>query len=248
MAERENPMEAAKRLMRPELPKRFYKAVRVVPAEGGFTVRLDERNVRTPGKKLLAVRDRSLAEVIAAEWDAQGKTIDPRTMPLTKLVNVALDRVSAEALAVQAEIVKYAGTDLICYRAETPEGLAAAQEEAWSPLVAWASEALGARLRLAQGIVHVMQEDGVGDAVARAVAGLDVLRLAALHLAMTLTGSAIIALALSRGRLAAEEAWAAAHVDEDWQMAQWGADEIALAARAARRRDFDAAVLVLASR
>jgi chaperone required for assembly of F1-ATPase len=236
MGETNNPMAAAQRLMRPVLPKRFYKTVSVAPHEGGFTVRLDERTVRTPGKKMLVVRDRRIVEALAAEWEAQTTVVDPKTMPLTKLVNVALDRVASEALAVQAEIVKYAGSDLICYRAAGPAGLAEAQDKQWAPLVVWARDTLGVQLRLAVGVVHVAQDRAVGDAVARAVAGLDVLRLAALHVAMTLTGSAVIALALSRGRLTTDQAWAAAHVDEDWQISQWGADDIALKAHAARRR------------
>jgi chaperone required for assembly of F1-ATPase len=209
-------------------------------------VALDGRIAKTPGKKPLAVAPRGVAEALAGEWRAQAGTIDPATMPLTRLINAALDRVAAEMAGVRAEIVKYAGSDLICYRAETPAKLIAAQDAAWSPLVAWAKDALRVRLRLATGVVHVPQDAAVGEAVAAAVAPLDALNLAALHLAMTLTGSAIIALALARGRLTPDQAWAAAHIDEDWQMAQWGTDPTALAARAARRRDFDAAALVLA--
>ena len=246
MADKENPTTATQRLARPVLPRRFYKNVSVGPADGGFAVLLDGRAAKTPGRKPLVVASRTVADALAAEWEAQRDVIDPGGMPLTRLVNAAIDRVAADPSGVRAEIVKYAMSDAVCYRAETPASLVAAQERAWAPLVAWARERLGVRLRLTAGVVHVAQDQEVATAVEAATTSLPAVPLAALHLAMTLTGSAIVALALLEGRLTADEAWSAAHVDEDWQMAQWGADEIALSRRAARRRDFDAAVLVLA--
>ena len=145
----------------------------------------------------------------------------------------------------QADIVAHAGSDLICYRAEGPEGLTAAEEAAWGPLVAWARDDLGARLLLAESIIHVAQDDAAIAAIDEAVKPFDALGLSALHVATTLTGSAIIALALARGRLTVEEAWGAAHVDEDWQMSQWGQDDMALARRAVRLAELKAAALVL---
>ncbi len=248
MSEPHNPMEAARRNARPPLPRRFYKEVGVSREGEAFAVLLDGKPVRTPARHLLAVPTSALAERLAEEWRAQGDVVDPATMPLTRIVNAALDRVAGEMAAVRADVVRYAGSDLICYRAEAPEGLAGAQEAAWGPLVAWAREALGARLTLAAGVVYVPQDADALAAVDAAVAPLDALGLAALHTATTLTGSAIVALAVQRSRLTAEEAWAAAHVDEDWQMAQWGADETALAARAARWREMQAAVLILRER
>ena len=137
-----------------------------------------------------------IAEALAAEWEAQGERIDPATMPLTRIVNAAIDRVAGEMAAVRADIVKYAGSDLICYRAEGPQSLIEAQDAAWAPLIAWAREALGARFVLAGGVVHVAQDAASLAAIDAALAPLDALRLAALHTATTLTGSAVIALAL----------------------------------------------------
>jgi chaperone required for assembly of F1-ATPase len=190
----------------------------------------------------------ALAEAVAAEWRAQGDRVDPATMPLTRLVNVAIDHVGAASAAVRTDIVKYAGSDLVCYRADGPAALVAAQEAHWGPLVAWANQRFGIRLRTTTGIAHVAQDASLGAAVAAAIAQYPPLRLAALHLATTLTGSAVVALALAESALAPDAAWEAAHVDEDWQMAQWGTDTIALAARANRRRDFDAAAFVLTAR
>jgi chaperone required for assembly of F1-ATPase len=242
-----NPLGSAQRLSRPELPRRFYETAGFAPAEGGFVLTLDSRPARTPGRHPLVVPTEALAGELAAEWAAQGERIDPAAMPLTRIVNVAIDRVAGEMAAVRADIVQYAGSDLICYRAEGPQSLIDRQNEAWSPVIAWVREELGVRLVLAEGIVHVAQEPGALIEVDRAIAPLDALGLAALHTATTLTGSAIIALALQRGRLTAEEAWAAAHVDEDWQMEQWGRDEGALAHRATRWREMNAAAVVLAS-
>lgn len=235
------------RLSRPELPKRFYKTAAAGPHGAGFALLLDGRAVKTPGRRPLVVASKRIAEALAAEWDGQGERIDPSTMPITRIVNAAIDHVAGQMEAVRAEIVKYAGSDLICYRAEAPDALAAMQAAQWDPLVRWAREALGAHLRLAAGIVHVGQPREALAAIDRAVAPLDPLPLAAVSTVTTLTGSAIIALAVARGRLAAEEAWAASLIDEDWEMEHWGRDEAALAARAFRWREMGAAGLILSS-
>jgi chaperone required for assembly of F1-ATPase len=242
MSEDETPMGAAQRLARPALPRRFYSQVSVEPQDGGFGVLLDGRTIRTPAKRPLVVPRRDVADAMAAEWEAQGEEIDPASMPLTRLVNSAIDRVSAEMAAVRDDIVKHAGSDLICYRAEGPQPLVEVEERLWSPILAAAERALGVRFVLAGGIVHVGQEPRTLAAVGEALAPYDALSLAAIHSMTTLTGSALIALGVARGELSAEDAWLAAHADEDWQMSQWGADELALEARANRWRDMQAAV------
>ncbi len=243
---RTNPMTAAQRLARRELPRRFYKEAVAGPHEGGFAVRLDGRIAKTPERKPMVVASEVVASALAAEWAAQGEFIDPTTMPIARIVNAAIDRVAAEMEAVRADIVAYSQSDLVCYRAEGPQSLVEAQEAAWRPVVAWAPAALGVSLVLAQGVVPVAQDPRLVDAAAGAVAPLDPLALAALHTATSLTGSALIALAMARGALAPEAAWAAAHVDEDWQMSRWGRDEAALAQREARWREMAAAALILA--
>ncbi len=242
-----NPMAAAQRLARQELPRRFYKAASVAPQTQGFALTLDGKQAKTPGRNPLVLSDRAVAEALAAEWQAQGERIDPATMPLTRIVHSAIDRVAREMGPVRAEIVKYAGSDLVCYRGEGPESLVAAQEAAWGPVLAWAREALGARFVLAEGIIAVEQSAASLAAIAAALADLDPLKLAAVHVVTTLTGSALIALAVLRGAFTPEGAWAAAHVDEDWQMEQWGRDEMALSRRAGRWREMQAAALILRS-
>jgi chaperone required for assembly of F1-ATPase len=226
-------------------PRRFYKEASIGKHEAGFAVLLDGRLAKTPAGNPLAVADERVAAALAGEWAAQGEKLDPAAMPLTRIVNSAIDGVSREMDAVRADIVRHAGSDLVCYRAEGPDGLVAKQEAGWAPLLAFAREVLGARFVLAEGVMHVEQRPEALAAVERALRGYDALSLAAMHVVTTLTGSALIALALGRRQIGAEEAWAAAHVDEDWQMSQWGEDEQALARRAARRRDFDAAAFIL---
>lgn len=243
--EPKSPIVTAQSKAKVELPRRFYTEAAAQAHERGFAVALDGRVARTPAGKPLALTERSIVEALAAEWQAQGEHIDPATMPLTRLVNAAIDRVAAEMEAVRAEIVKYAGSDLLCYRAEGPQSLVAAQERAWNPLIAWAKDELGARFVLAEGIVHTPQPETTIAAMHQALAGFGALSLAAIHMITTLTGSAILALAVGRGELSAADAWAAAYVDEDWQMAQWGRDETALAQRAARYADLLAAASVL---
>jgi chaperone required for assembly of F1-ATPase len=244
-SERPDPVEAARRAMRPPLPRRFYRQAAVEETDGGFRVVLDGRPVRTPARGFLIAPSRRLADAIAAEWDAQGETIEPATMPLTRLANSIIDGVAAAPAPVAADIGKYLGSDLLFYRVEGPQRLVERQTQLWDPVLAWAREAFGARFVLAQGVVHAAQPEGAL-AAARAAIPADPWRLAAAHVITTLTGSALLALAMLGGRLTAEEAWVAAHVDEDWNMEQWGRDEIALARRAARRAELGAAATVLA--
>jgi chaperone required for assembly of F1-ATPase len=221
--------------------KRFYRAVSVDGAAPAFRILLDGKPVRTPAKRELAVPTRALAEAVAAEWEAQGERIDPAAMPLTRLVNSVLDGVTGREAEVRADIAKYAAGDLLCYRAEGPAELVRRQAEAWDPVLAWAREALGARLVLGQGVVPVAQPPAATAAIEGALAELDAFRLAAHHVMTTLMGSTLLALAHARGCLTAEEAWAAAHVDEDWQVSQWGEDAEARARRDRRWAEMQAA-------
>jgi chaperone required for assembly of F1-ATPase len=178
------------------------------------------------------------------EWDAQTDVIDPARMPLTRLANSVIDAVADKPAPVAGEIAKYLGADLLLYRADAPTGLVENQVRAWDPVLAWAHDQFGARFVLAQGVVYVPQPQEAIAAI-RAAIPAEPWRLGALSVITTLTGSALLALALAQGALAAEAAWAAAHVDEDWQMSQWGRDELALARRQYREAEFQAAVTVL---
>jgi chaperone required for assembly of F1-ATPase len=228
------------------LPRRFYKSVTVGEAGAEHRVLLDGKAMRTPAKATFVVPTRALAEAIAVEWEAQREHIDPATMPLTKLANSAIDGVPGREDAVIGDILNYAGSDLLCYRAEGPRGLIEAQRAHWDPVLAWAKSALGAPFALAEGIVHVAQPQASLDRLREALKRHGPFGLAALHVMTGLTGSALLALAVALGRVTPEEAWDAAHLDEDWQIAQWGADAEAASRRAARRRDFDAAARALA--
>jgi len=238
-----DPTEAARRNMRPNLRKRFYASATV--GEGAqHPVLLDGRLVKTPAGGTLAAPTRSLAEAIAAEWNAQGERIDPATMPLTRLANTIIDGIAPNPEPVADEIAKYLGSDLVCYRADAPEGLVAAQAQHWDPVLAWTRDVHGARFMLGEGVMFVAQPESAVAAV-RAVIPADLWRLSAVHLITTLTGSALIALAVAAGELGVDDAWTAAHVDEDWNMRLWGRDEIALARRATRFADMQAAGIVL---
>lgn len=241
-----DPMEAARQAMRPPLRRRFYRDVSVAADLDGHAIQLDGRRVRTPARRLLAAPTAGLAECIAAEWAAVGETIDPARMPLTRLANSIIDGVADAREAVFEDVLNYLGSDLVFYRAGQPQGLVAAQSRAWDPILAWAREALGAQFVLAEGVIFVAQPARALAAAKAAIPG-DPWRLGAVHAATTLTGSALLALALLRGRLSAEEAWAAANVDEDWNMDQWGRDALALERRAFRWAEMQAAAAVLAA-
>ncbi|RPH76323.1 MAG: ATPase [Candidatus Rokuibacteriota bacterium] len=248
------------------LPKRFYKAVSVVVADAPtvpaspppypsptrgegrahpFRILLDGKPIRTPAKRHFELPSQALAEAIAAEWEAQADHVDPATMPLTRLANSAIDGVAGREAEVRADIARYAGSDLVCYRAEGPEELVQRQAQLWDPVLSWAAGTLGVRLQVAAGIMPVAQPDAAAAAVVRALERRSAFALAALLVMTTLTGSALLALAHAHGHLPAEEAWAAAHVDEDWQISRWGEDAEANARRARRWADMQAASRLL---
>ena len=227
--------------------KRFYKDVTIEDRSGkGAELLLDGKKVRTPGKAPLALPTRALAEAVAQEWRAQGVRVDPRTMPLTKIANSAIDGVVSREQAVVDYIMAHAGSDLLCYRAQGPRGLAEAQGKHWDPVLAWVKDALGTPFFLAEGIVHVAQPQASLDRLKEKFLGRDPFSLAALHVMTAMTGSALLALAVAQKRLTPDEAWAAAHVDEDWQISQWGEDAEAAERRKNRWRDFEAAAKTLA--
>jgi chaperone required for assembly of F1-ATPase len=223
------------------LPKRFYKDVFIEPEGEGVSVRLDGKPIRTPGKAPLVLPNAALAEAVAAEWRAQGERIEPETMPLTKLANSVIDGVKGREAEIVGDMLGYAGSDLVCYRAEGPEALTAAQAKRWDPLVAFAGEKLKAPLNLTHGLVQMKQPRTSLEAIRGRLETFDAWGLAALHVLTGLTGSALLALAVALGELTPEAAWDAAHVDEDWQISQWGEDAEAAERRARHFRDFAAA-------
>jgi chaperone required for assembly of F1-ATPase len=239
-----DPIEAVRRAMRPQLRRRFYQRAEVEDAEDEFRVVLDGRPVKTPARRTLAAPRRALAQQLAAEWDAQRDMIDPIKMPLTRLANSIIDGVIDAPSAAALDVERYLACDLVFYRAGGPAGLVLRQAKAWDPVLAWARDAMGARFMLAEGIVLVTQP---AQALAAASAAIPShpWRLGAVHTITTLTGSALIAIALAHGALSVDAAWAAAHVDEDWNMEFWGRDELALERRAARFCEMQAAATVL---
>jgi chaperone required for assembly of F1-ATPase len=239
-----DPVELARRSVRPQVRKRFYTAAGVGEGPDAYPILLDGKPIRTPARRTLAAPTRALAEAIAAEWNAQEENVVPARMPLTRLANTVIDGVADKTDAVAEEVARYLGSDLLFYRAEGPQGLVARQAQHWDPVLEWAQEKLGARFILAEGVMFVAQPERA-IAAARAAIPDDPWRLGAVSSITSLTGSALLALALLRGRLATDEAWAAAHVDEDWQRDQWGRDDLAEERRDFRFADMRAAATVL---
>jgi chaperone required for assembly of F1-ATPase len=239
-----DPRELARRNMRAR-KRRFYEAVTVCEEPGGFAVTLDDRPIKTPARRSLAAPRRPLAEVIAQEWRAQADFIDPAGMPMTRLANTIIDGVAAAHAGVAAEIVKYLGSDLVCYRATAPQGLVARQALHWDPVLTWAKEKLGADFTTVAGVTFRRQPD---EAIARAEAAIprDPWRLGAVHTVTTVTGSALIALKLAAGNLSVDEAWTAANVDEDWNVEFWGRDELGQQRRAYLFAEMAAAARIMA--
>lgn len=222
--------------------KRFWKEVTVEPGNG---LALDGRPVRTPGRAMLAVPTRDLAEAIAEEWRQVGETLDPRAMPLTGLANAAIDRVAPDPAGFAAGLAKYGESDLLYYRAEEPAALVDRQAASWDPLLEWAQHRYDIHFETVAGVMHRAQPEATVARLGEAVAALDPFRLAALSPIVTISGSLVAALALVEDAATPEAIWQAAHVDEDWQAEQWGEDSLAVQAREVRRVDFDAGMRFL---
>ena len=241
-----DPHQSARQSARPVLRNRFYKQVATAESAEGFAVTLDGKQVRTPAGRVLLAPKAAIAAALRSEWDAQQPAVDPAKMPLTRLANSIVDGVADRPGETVDDVVKYLGSDLLFYRADGPERLIDKQAAAWDPIIRWAASELGARFVLAEGIVHTRQPDHAIEAARKAVPA-DPWTLGALHSVMTLTGSALLALALMRGFTDAPATWRAAHVDEDWNFETWGFDDMAMARRAAREEEFNIAALVLAA-
>lgn len=216
------------------VPNRFWKEAQVDRVDGGFAVRLDGRPVRTPAKTPLVVPTLAMAEAIAAEWDAQEGAVKPLTMPVTRSANAALDKVAVQFAEVAGSIAAYGGSDLLCYRAPGPEGLIARQAEAWNPLLDWAATALDAPLIVTVGVVPVPQPEASLAHLSARVSAFTAFELTALHDLVAISGSLVLGLAVTDGRLDPDDAWTLSRIDETWQADLWGRDEDAEAIEAKR--------------
>ncbi len=219
-------------------PKRFWKLAKAEACEGGFTVLLDARSVKTPAKADLIVPTLAMAEAIAMEWDAQDDVLDPGTMPVTRGANAAIDKVRTQRSEVVALLAEYGDSDLLCYRAVGPEGLIKKQTQNWDPMLDWAANTLGARLFVGQGVMHVPQTRDALSKLEAELAVFDDFALAAAHDLISLSGSLVLALAVTRDAISVDDAWLLSRIDEHWQIAEWGEDEEAAATEATKRAAF----------
>ena len=224
--------------MFPALNKRFWKEVAIGETAGGFEILLDTRAVRTPAKARLLLPSAALAGAVAEEWRAQGETVEPDGMPMTRRANAAIDKVTAQFDEVAALLCDYGGSDLLCYRAESPQELQNRQAAAWDPLLDWCAHAFGARLKVTRGVVPVAQDAPALAALRARVSGMDAFALTGFHDLVTLSGSLVIALATIDGFDEPGALWQRAQIDETWQQELWGADDEAAAAIEQKRRDY----------
>ncbi|HEX4298909.1 MAG TPA: ATP12 family protein [Devosia sp.] len=229
-----------------QLPKRFYAEAAVKAVEGGYAVGLDGRVPKTPGMKPVVVPSEAVAQAMAAEWAAQAELIDPQTMPLTRIVNSAVEAGDDAIPGLRAEIVRYAGNDLLLYRADAPETLVRRQEDVWDAVLVKLARHFDIKFQPTIGVVHQAQPAPTLARLDAALGAEEVLPLAALNVLTSITGSGLLAIAHRAGLIDAETMWAAAHVDEDHNIALWGEVEEITVRRAQRRSEFDAAVRLLA--
>ncbi|WP_265571682.1 ATP12 family chaperone protein [Sphingomicrobium nitratireducens] len=225
--------------------KRFWKDAKAGKVDGGWSVLLDGRAIKTVERADLVVPSETLAEAVAQEWNAVEERIDPRAMPMTGMANAALDRIAPAREEFAAGLAKYAESELCCYRADGPESLGAMQSEAWDPLLEWAAGRYGVRFETTAGVMHVAQPGETLDKLRAALANEDAFTLAGLSPLVTIGGSLVAALAVREGAVSAEEAWDAVEVDARHQAERWGADAEAEARDEGRKRDFLAAARFL---
>lgn len=228
------------------LPQRFYKEVKVVCEEGGFSLLLDGCPVKTPAKRHFLVPTEMFAAYVAKEFENQKKVIDPAKMPMTRLVNTVIDGIADDMQVVFEDVLRFVACDMIFYRAQMPKELVQRQCEKWDPLLDWAEEKLGVRFHITEGLMHIEQSREAVQAVSNYLRKIESpYMLAALHMMTTLTGSALLALAVAAREMDADHAWNIAHLDEDWMTEQWGADKEAMVQRAYKKVEFDAAATVI---
>jgi chaperone required for assembly of F1-ATPase len=221
--------------------KRFWREVSVAAAGDGWGIRLDARPLRTPARRPLVMPTEALASAVAEEWRAQRAEVDAASMPLTRLATTVIDLMPARRADAVAEAVGFAGTDLLCYRAEAPVELAVRQAKAWQPWLDWAERTLGARLEATVGVVAIAQDPAALASLAARVEALDDWRLVGLHAAVTLSGSLILGLAVEAGALTSEAAFPLALLDELFEIERWGEEAEQKRRHATLRRDLDAA-------
>ncbi len=232
--------------MRKKTITRFYKDATAATVAGGFGVHLDGKPVKTPGMRPLTVPNAALAEAIASEWAEQGETVRPHAMPLTQLAATAIDRVGPERAIIMDQVLKYAGTDLLCYRTTFPPDLAERQHTSWQPLLDWAEAELGVALGVTEGVMAIEQPAVSLAALAARLEGYDDWRLTGVQAACAAAGSVVLALALAERRLDAAETFALSQLDESYQIEKWGEDYEATQWRATLERDITAAYRLLA--
>lgn len=221
--------------------KRFYKQAAIVEGEAGFGIQLDGRPVHTPARAPLTLPNARLAEAIASEWQEQGDSIDPRSMPFTGLANGAIDQIATNIESFAAGIARYGESDLLCYRAEGPSELIAREASAWDPLLEWAGRRYDVTFRVTQGIIPVEQPAATLERLGAAVVAFDAFTLAGLSTLVTLSGSLVCGLAIVDGGHDADSVWSASEIDEAWEVEQWGEDADAAARSALRRAEFSMA-------
>ncbi len=233
------PENTPEREQKPPKPKRFYKNVAVINEKGEYAITLDDRKIKTPMKMALTVSNEQLANAIAAEWEQQKEFIDSETMIITKMTNTAIDRVAPRKTEIIEELVTYAGSDLICYRAEEPASLVETEKQNWDPFLTWFKDEKEINLKLATGIIHVQQDPEVLEKITHLYEPLDEFALTALYNITTMLGSALLPLSYALGHGNEQQIWSAAHIEEDYQIARWGEDEQAALRRAKRKAEFD---------
>ena len=226
--------------------KRFWKEASVVETDGGWTVQLDGRGVRTPAKAPLVVPTRAMAQAIAAEWDAQEDKVDPTTMPVTRSANAAIDKVSHQFDEVAEMLAAYGDSDLLCYRATSPQGLIDRQAARWDPLLDWAADHLGARLTPVSGVIHAPQDARALANLAKRVSTFTPFELTAFHDLVSISGSLVLGFAATEGHMDAPALWDLSRLDEAWQEEQWGEDDEATAQAALKKQAFEHAMTFFA--
>lgn len=219
--------------------KRFWKEATADKRDDGYGVFLDGRPVATPNKTPLIMPTLKMAQAAAAEWAAQDDQIDPLSMPVTRSANSALDKVAPQQAEVVSMLAEYGDTDLLCYRAAGPAELIERQAKQWDPMIDWAEEEFGGRLQVGEGVMHVPQDPALLSNLHAEVASFDNFALTAVHDLVSISGSLVLGIAVTRGAVDVDHAWSLSRIDEHWQIEQWGEDDEATEAESKKKASFE---------
>ncbi|RGP39958.1 ATP synthase mitochondrial F1 complex assembly factor [Altererythrobacter insulae] len=219
--------------------KRFYEKVDVTEvADGGWQVTLDGRGLKTVKGTPQIVPTRALAQELAREWSDQGEDMEASHFVHRDQTDFAIDIVALDRGAAIDQMIKYAETDTLCYRADPDDALFARQQSKWEPLLAKVEQSHGLKFTRVSGIMHREQPEATMANLRKQLQEKDAFTLAGMQTMAALSASMCVPLLALEDDAEPISLWRAASLEEEWQADLWGRDPQAEERRAKRQEAF----------